>query len=106
MKILCIFQTENHREKVVLEKNVFGEMFLTFNFTRKYTWSEILKTVKEFILRLNGYQKQESLENWTLSLVFNIVCNKFNYITYLILNKSLLPMFPFGYKTLSENSMN
>ena len=35
-----------------MTSNVFSEMFLKLNFTWKYTWSEILKTVKEFILRL------------------------------------------------------
>ena len=43
------------KEKVVLEKDVFSEMFLKFNVTWKYTWSEILKTVKEFILGLNQH---------------------------------------------------
>ena len=51
---LYFFKVKIAKEKVVLDKNGFGEMFLKFNFTWKYTWSEILKTVKEFILRLSA----------------------------------------------------
>ena len=42
-------------------------MFLKFNFTWKYTWSEILRTVKEFILRLNGQSNY--------FILFLCVCN-------------------------------
>ena len=50
---LYFFKVKIAKEKVVLEKNVFCEMFLKFNFTWKYSWSKILMTVKECILRLN-----------------------------------------------------
>ena len=53
-KSFVFLQSENRKWKSRFRNNVFREMFLTFIFSWKYTWSEILKTVKEFILCLSG----------------------------------------------------
>ena len=73
---LYFFKVKIGKEKAFSEKNAFCEMFLKFNYTWKYTCSEILKTVKEFILRLN--------EDIPVTWIFNLNKHFFIIIIFFV----------------------